>query len=124
MLILCPYKIIVGITKSLARKSALIKIAAAASVCAAFSICLAQQPPRWQAKKECDQAKELSKQIAELKNEGATRDTIETLISMSSDGDGIIGELARTFFNLHKKGSSPAKFSASMFQRCMRSNGY
>lgn len=104
--------------------NAILGLAVVAALIAAFSICQAEQPPRWQAKKECSEAKELSKKIAELKNEGANKDTIETLISISSDGHGVMGDLARTFFNLHKKGTSPNKFSASMFQRCMRSNGY
>lgn len=90
----------------------------------AFSNAYAQKPPKWQAESECAQAKQLSEKIAELKNQGATKSDIKTVVSMSSDGAGIMGDLALVFFDLHKKGNSPAKFSVSMNQRCMRSNGY
>lgn len=84
----------------------------------------AQQPPKWQALNECNQARELSKQIAEIKNNGATKSEIYTIKSISSDGNGIMGDLALVFFDMHTKGSSAEKFSKRMYQRCMHSNGY
>lgn len=84
----------------------------------------AQQPPKWQAINECNQARQLSKQIAEIKNNGAAKIDIHTIKSMSSDGDGIMGDLAVVFFDMHTKGASAEKFSKRMYQRCMRSNGY
>lgn len=84
----------------------------------------AQQPPKWQAINECNQLKQLSKQIAEIKNNGATKEDIYTIKSMSSDGDGIMGDLALAFFDMHTKGTSTENFSKYIYQRCMRSNGY
>lgn len=84
----------------------------------------AQQPPKWQALKECNQAKELAKQIAEIKNSGATKSDISQIRSMASDGQGIIGDLALVFFDMHKKNDNVDKFSTRMYQKCMRSNGY
>ena len=84
----------------------------------------AQQPPKWQAINECNQAKKLSEQIAELKNNGATKSYIRTVISMSSDGNGVMGDLALVFFDMHKKGTGSENFSKRMYQRCMHSNGY
>ncbi len=84
----------------------------------------AQQPPKWQALNECNKARELSKQIAEIKNNGATKGEIYTIKSISSDGNGIMGDLALVFFDMHTKGYSVEKFSKRMYQRCMHSNGY
>jgi hypothetical protein len=84
----------------------------------------AQQPPKWQAVKECNQAKELAKQIAEIKNSGATINDISQIQSMASDGQGIMGDLAIVFFDMHNKGNNSNKFATRMYQRCMRSNGY
>ena len=84
----------------------------------------AQQPPRWQAVKECSEAKELAKGIAQIKNSGATRSDISTIQSMASDGQGIMGDIALMLFDMHKKGGNADKFSISMYKRCMRSNGY
>ena len=84
----------------------------------------AQQPPKWQAVKECNQAKELAKQIAEIKNSGATRSDISQIRLMASDGQGVIGDLAVVFFDMHNKGNNSDKFATRMYQRCMRSNGY
>jgi hypothetical protein len=84
----------------------------------------AQQPPKWQALKECNQAQELAKQIAVIKNSGATRSDISQIRSMASDGMGIMGDLALVFFDMHKKDSNADKFSIRMYERCMRSNGY
>ena len=94
------------------------------SLLALFTSANAQQPPKQQALYECNQAKELSKQIAELKNNGATKSDIITVASMASDGAGIMGDLALVFFDMHKKGANAEKFSKTMHQRCMRSNGY
>ena len=85
---------------------------------------LAQQPPRSQALRECGQVKELAEHIASLKNMGATKGNINQVILMSSDGQGIMGDMAMILYDKHKKGNSPDKFSLSMYQRCMRSNGY
>jgi hypothetical protein len=85
---------------------------------------LAQQPPKWQAVEECNQAKELAMQIANLKNKGVTRDNIAQVRSIASDGQGIVGDLAIAYFDMHDKGSNSDKFATRMRQRCMRSNGY
>ena len=84
----------------------------------------AQQPSKWQATKECNEAKELAKQIAAIKNNGATRSDISQIRSMSNDGQGVLGDLSIVFFDMHNKGSSSDKFATRMYQRCMRSNGY
>lgn len=89
-----------------------------------FNSVHAQQPPKWQAINECSQARQLSKKIAEIKNNGATKSEIYTIKSMSIDGSGIIGDLALVFFDMHTKGTSAEKFSTQMYQRCMQSNGY
>jgi hypothetical protein len=64
---------------------------------------LAQQPPKWQAVEECNQAKELAMQIANLKNKGATRDNIAQVRSIASDGQGIMGDLAVAFLTCTTK---------------------
>ena len=84
----------------------------------------AQQPPKWQAINECNQAKKLYEQIAELKNNGANKSDCRTVISMSSEGNGVMGDLALVFFYIHKKRIGSDKCSKRMYQRCMHSNGY
>ena len=84
----------------------------------------AQQPPKWQAINDCNQARQLSNQIAEIKNNGAKKSEIYKIKSMSSDGGGIMGDLALVFFDMHTKGTSAENFSTHMYQRCMHSNGY